>query len=364
MKLNLRSRLLFSHLLVMIVGLSTLVAIGKLYSPRLFVLQLDMLEGQGLRLGVRRAPIVRGFDDAWNRGTIGSVLAGGVAAGVLSWLASKRIVQPLVQMEKTTQQFAAGHLEARIPQNEIPELNQLASSFNRMAIHLADVEERRRELVSDLTHELRTPLTILEGYLEGLADGAIAPSTEVYERLAQETTRLRRLVIDLQELSQAEAGYLPIRPQVFSLQPMLKNLMQRFADQILESGPHLALDCPADLGMVLADPERVEQVLVNLIGNAVSYTPEGSITIRAWSDEDRVWIAVQDTGQGIAADDLPHVFERFWRSDRSRSRQSGGTGIGLAISRRLVELQGGEIQAESVLNEGSTFQFSLPLPPR
>jgi signal transduction histidine kinase len=360
MKLNLRSRLLLSHLIVMIVGLCTLVAIGKLYSPRLFVLQLDMLEGQGLRLGVRRAPIVKGFDDAWNRGTIGSVVAGGVAAGVLSWLVSKRIMKPLVQMEQITQQFAAGHLEARLPQNEIPELNQLANSFNRMATHLADVEERRREIVSDLTHELRTPLTILEGYLEGLADGAITASPEIYERLAQETTRLGRLVVDLQELSQAEAGYLPIRLQVFSLQPMLQNLKQRFADQVLESGPRLVLDCPTDLAKVSADPERVEQILVNLIGNAVSYTQDGYITIHAWNEGTHVWVAVQDTGQGITAEDLPHVFERFWRSDRSRSRQSGGTGIGLAITRRLVELQGGKIHAESVPNEGSLFRFSLP----
>ncbi|HEY9826291.1 MAG TPA: HAMP domain-containing sensor histidine kinase [Stenomitos sp.] len=360
MPLNLRSRLLLSHLVVMLVGLGTLVTIGKLFSPRLFVLHLDTLEGQGFRLGVRRAPIVKGFDDAWDRGTIGSVLAGGAAAGVLSWLVSKRIVQPLIQMEKVTQQFAAGQMHVRLPQTEIPELNQLSNSFNRMAAHLSDVEGRRRELVSDLTHELRTPLTILEGYLEGLADGAIAPSPDVYERLALETARLRRLVIDLQELSQAETGYLPIRTQAFALQPILKNLIQKFSDQILDSGPRLILECPADLPLLLADPERVEQVLVNLIGNAVSYTMEGSITVRAWSSENRVWVAVQDTGIGISETDLPHVFERFWRSDRSRSRHSGGTGIGLAISQRLVELQGGKIEVESVLNQGSTFRFYLP----
>ncbi|MGB8702928.1 MAG: HAMP domain-containing sensor histidine kinase [Thermosynechococcaceae cyanobacterium] len=360
-KINLQSRLFLSHLIVMIVGVSTLVTVGKLYSPQFFVLHLDMLEGEGFRLGVRRDPILKGFDTAWSKGATWSVLAGGTAAGVLSWLAARRIVQPLLQMEKVTRQFAQGHLDARLPQNEVPELNQFASSFNRMAANLADVEQRRREIVSDLSHELRTPLTILEGYLEGLADGAIAPSPDIYQRLAQETARLRRLVVDLQELSQAETGYLPIRVQAFTLPPILHNLIQKFSDQILESGPSLSLNCASDLPLILADPERVEQVLVNLIGNAISYTQEGSITVSAHEVNGMAWISVKDTGQGIAAEDLPHVFERFWRSERARSERQGGTGIGLAISRRLVELQGGEIQVESVLNAGSTFRFSLPL---
>jgi signal transduction histidine kinase len=185
---------------------------------------------------------------------------------------------------------------------------------------------------------------VVEGYLEGLADGTIAPSVDIYQRLAGETTRLRRLVNDLQELSQAEAGYLPVRPQKFAL----------------EEGPTLSLECPADLLPALADPERVEQVMVNLLGNALRYTDAGSITVRAWNEPGKLWIAVKDTGQGIAAQDLPHVFERFWRADRSRNRLSGGTGIGLAISRRLVELQGGTIQVESELEKGSMFRFSLP----
>jgi len=123
----------------------------------------------------------------------------------------------------------------------------------------------------------------------------------------------------------------------------------------------LLLDLPPDLPPVLADPERVEQILINLLGNALQYTSEGSITVRTWDESDQVWIAVTDTGKGIAPEELPHVFERFWRSDRSRDRHSGGTGIGLAISRRLVELQGGSIDVESQFNQGSTFRFSLPL---
>lgn len=360
-RIGLRARLLLSHLIVMVVGLSTLLTVGKIYSPRLFVLHLQQLEVSGFNVYVFRRQLLEGFEYAWSRGAFWSVVVGGSAAGGLSYLVSKRIMEPLIRMEQVTRKVAAGHLEERVPSSEIPELNQLAISFNRMATDLEGVEQRRRDLVSDLTHELRTPLTIVEGYLEGLADGTIAPSTDMYQRLAKETSRLRRLVNDLQELSQAEAGYLPIQTQALAIAPLLQHLITKFSDQLLEGGPLLKLDCPAELPLVLADPERVEQVLVNLIGNALQYTRTGSITVKAWSDSAKLWIAVIDTGVGIAAEDLPHVFERFWRSDRSRDRASGGTGIGLSISRRLVELQGGTIAVESQLGQGSTFRFSLPI---
>jgi signal transduction histidine kinase len=360
-KMGLRARLFLSHLVVMIVGLSTLVAVGKLYSPRLFVLHLDNMQVGGFNLVRVRQKLVDGFEDAWSRGAFWSVVMGATAAGGLSYLVAKRITQPLIQMEKVTQKITAGHLEERLPHNEIPELDQLAISINQMAANLEGVEQRRRELVGDLTHELRTPLTIVEGYLEGLADGTIDPSVDIYQRLVRETGRLRRLVNDLQELSQAEAGYLPIRLERVDLPPLLHAIAAKFFDQLFEDSPALKLDCPDDLPPILADPERVEQVLMNLLGNALRYTDQGTITVKAWPEGRKVWIAVIDTGQGIGAEDLPHVFERFWRADRSRDRASGGTGIGLAISRRLIELQGGAIEVESELGQGSTFRFFLPV---
>lgn len=359
-KMDLGTRLFLSHLAVMIVGLGSFAIVGKLYSPRLFVLHLEQLEGRGFNLYFVRPQLLYGFERALKEGALGAIAAGGAAAGGLSYWVSKRIMRPLAQIEQVTQQMAAGRLDERVPSSDIPELAHLASSFNHMAANLQGVEQRRRELVTDLTHELRTPLTIVEGYLEGLADGTIAPDPDVYQRLVRETARLRCLVNDLQELSQAEAGYLPIHTQPFDLRPLLDSLVQRFSDQILEDGPVLKLTCPSDLPLVLVDPERIEQVLVNLIGNALRYTQQGVIHVKATVAHDRVWIAVQDTGQGIATQDLPHVFERFWRSDRSRDRHSGGTGIGLAISRRLVELQGGTIEVESELDVGSTFRFSVP----
>lgn len=370
MKINLGTRLFLSHLLVIVVGIGSFVIIGKVSSPRLFVLHLQQIETRNRIYNLRyaRTQLVQGFENTWSRTTLWSFVAGATAAGGLSYWVSRRIMQPLKQMEHITQKFASGKLTERMPELEIPELHQLGISFNRMASTLEDVEQRRRELIGDLTHELRTPLTVIRGYLEELADSRIAPSLEIYQQLATETKRLERLVNDLQELSKAEAGYLPINLQPVNLRPLLESLVQKFADQLLEEGPVLQLDCPPQLPPVLADIDRIEQILINLLGNAIRYTSQGSITIRACIENSKngimppvVWISVIDTGHGIAPEDLPHVFERFFRADRSRARNSGGTGIGLAISRRLVELQGGKIEVESELCKGSTFRFSLPL---
>jgi signal transduction histidine kinase len=361
-KLSLRGRLLVSHLVVMAVGILTLVVVGRLFSPRLFIVSLERYQN-GVISVQRRTQLVKGFEAAWSRGMLWAMLSGGVAAGGLSYLLSRRIIRPLDQMEAVTRQFAAGHLSERVPPSEILEIQRLASSFNRMAADLEGVEQRRRELIGDLTHELRTPLTIIHGYLEGLADGTIAPEPELYQRLADETTRLQRLVNDLQELSKLEAGYLPIQAGAFALCPLLTTLINHFEEQFINQNVvALVLDCPPELPMVYADSSRVEQIMINLLGNALRYTPEGKVVVRAWSKPGRVYVEVEDTGIGIAADHLPYIFERFWRGEQSRNRRLGGTGIGLTICRRLVEIQGGEITVRSKLGEGSSFTFWLPQP--
>jgi signal transduction histidine kinase len=360
-QIGLRGRLFLSHIIVMIVGIATLLAVGKIYTPRLFLEHLQTLEFQGSVLFAVRRQLVDGFESAWSRGAFWSMMLGGGAAVGLSYLMSKRIMQPLLHMQRITTKFAAGELTARMPESEIPELDRFSQSFNRMAIALEGVEQRRRDLVSDLTHELRTPLTIVEGYLEGLSDGTIEATPEIYQRLSGETARLKRLVNDLQELSKAEAGYLPINAKKFDLRSLLSKLVQRFSDQLIDSDVALKLDAPVDLPRAFADPERIEQVLINLIGNALRHTEMGSVTVQASQQKGMLWISVVDTGAGMGTEDLPHVFERFWRSDRSRNRRSGGTGIGLAISKKLVELQNGTISVVSEIGKGSTFSFTVPI---
>ena len=360
-KVPLRSRLFISHLIVMAVAIIALAGISRLSTPRYFVVTLERLEGRGIRIQQMRGQILEGFADAWARGMVWSVLLGGSAAGGISYLLSRRIIRPITRMEQITQRFAAGDWAARVPPLDIPELHQLGHSFNRMASELERVEQQRRDLVSDLSHELRTPLTIVRGYLEALADNKLPAAPDTYERLIRETQRLQRLVDDLHELSKLEAGYLPVQQEVLDLLPLVEQVAQRFRQQQPDAkNPPIVVNVPADLPAAKADPARIEQILVNLLSNALHYTDRGEITINAWSEDSQIWLAVQDTGIGIAEVDLPHVFERFWRADRSRSRRSGGTGIGLAICKRLVELQGGEIYADSQVNQGSTFQFWLP----
>lgn len=368
-KLDLHTYLFISHLIALFVGIGASVALGFINSPRMFVVKLEELEGSGFRLRYARTQLIRAFDLVWKKSTFWSVVAGTTAAGAASYWASRRLVRPLKRMERVTTAFASGDLGARMAASDVPEFNQLGCSFNRMAVHLEGVEHRRRELVTDLTHELRSPLTVVRGYLEELAEERIEPTPELYGRMIREARRLERLVNDTQELSKAEAGYLPIHFQSLDLRPLLERTIERFADQIFDDTPILKLDCPATLPPVRADIDRVEQILVNLMGNALRHTQRGEIVLSASPEGDRgrgwLWIAVRDTGEGIAPEDLPHVFERFWRGDRARHQAPGqkslGAGIGLAISRRLVELQGGKIFATSTLGKGSTFRFSLPL---
>lgn len=363
--LSLGTRLFVSHLAVMVVGLTTFVVIAKLSSPQFFVLRLEQLERKGfITFRSAKTYLVEGFETAWNRSTFWSLIVGAGTAGFLSYYLSLRIMKPLQKMKEITQHFAAGDWQERMPESEIPELNQLSISFNRMASGLEDVELRRRELVSDLTHELRTPLTVVRGYLEELAAGEMEGSPELYMSLVGETRRLERLTNDLQELSKAEAGYLFLDLKPLDLLPLLKSLVERFEDQVLEEGPMIKLDVPYSLPLVIADRDRTQQVLVNLLGNAIRYTETGSITLQAEVKSAYLCLSVIDTGSGIAEQDLPHVFERFWRADRSRSSYSGGSGIGLAIAKKLVELQGGEITVSSQVNQGTTFSFSLPLSPQ
>ena len=361
-KVSLRNRLLISQLAVLAVTVIALAAISRLYVPRYFVLTLERMEKRGFIQRQIRVPLRQGFEEAWGQGVKWSIVLGSATAGGLSYWLSRRIARPLLRMENATKQFAAGDFSARVPPLDIPEFDRLGHGFNRMADDLEGVEQRRRDLVGDLSHELRTPLTIVRGYLEGMADGTVEATPETYERLARETERLQRLVDDLQELSKLESGYLPINAIAVNLEPLVKSVGDRFADQLIgQDTLTLHIEMTENIPTVWGDPARIEQVLVNLLSNALRHTATGDVRVRSRIKKDVVWIEVIDTGIGISEEDLPHVFERFWRADRSRDRASGGSGIGLAICRRLVELQGGQITATSELGKGSTFSFSLPI---
>ncbi len=361
-KINLLTRLLFSHLLVVLLSMMIVTLSGVSLNPLLFDRRVQEMREKGL-LDIdprtEQTLITQEFHDSWERSMGISIALGTVGAMGLSLLVAHRIRAPLQKLTTVTQAFSEGNFKLRMPNSEIPELHYLSQSFNRMANSLEDSEQKRSELISDMTHELRTPLTVTRGYLERLLEGKTAPSPELYQNLIQENRRLERLVNNLQELSKAQSGSMPLKLQAIELKPLLSKLVERFNEQLIDD-PSLELENIAHALTVVADRDCLEQVLVNLIGNAIQYTESGTITVRAYHENDLVWIEVQDTGIGINSDDLSHVFERFWRADKARSRRSGGTGIGLAITQCLVELQGGTIEVKSHLNQGSTFRFCLP----
>lgn len=294
---------------------------------------------------------------AWGGGA--ALLA---AAGASFWL-SRRLTAPIVRMQAISERIASGQFGERVPVESEDELGALAASFNRMAAALEETEERRRRLIADVAHELRTPLTGIRGYLEGLRDGVLPVDDETFSQMEAEAGRLQRLVDDLQELSRVEAGAFQLELQAVGLPELLHSLQKNFLHRFEEKGVHLEVVQPVAF-CLWGDPARLTQILTNLLNNALRYTPPGGrVTITARQTGEMVEICIADTGVGISEKDLPHIFERFYRADSSRSRRNrdGGSGIGLTIVRHLVEAHGGSIWAESDgLGKGSRFYLRLP----
>ena len=260
--------------------------------------------------------------------------------------------------------IAEGHYDERVNASSDDELGQLAERFNRMAERLEDTESMRRQLIGDVSHELRTPLTAIGGYMEGLTDGVLPPTPETFEQIRMEASRLSRLVDDLQELSRVEAGSYRLDVHPVALSALVETTVKRLSYQFDEKQVTLTRSLSPDLPPVLADEDRITQVLTNLLGNALAYTPAGGeVTVSALKTGNEVQISVRDNGIGIPAESLPHIFDRFYRVDKSRSRAAGGgSGIGLTIAKALVEAHGGRIWAESAgESQGSSFSFTLPI---
>jgi signal transduction histidine kinase len=255
-------------------------------------------------------------------------------------------------------------LSVRLPENNRGPLGNLAHRFNNMVAELERAEQQRRNMTADIAHELRTPLHIIQGNLEGMLDGVYEPTTENITDTLDETRLLARLVDDLQTLSLAEAGQLPLHPTRFLLADLLADAAAGFESRAAAQNVNLLVDVPDPSPEMEADYDRLYQVLANLLTNALRHTPENdSITLRAEAIPDGVRITVSDTGSGISPEDLPYIFDRFWRGDKSRARTEGSSGLGLAITKQLVLAHGGTISVESELGEGTTFIIELPSNP-
>ncbi|MDP2730820.1 MAG: ATP-binding protein [Dehalococcoidales bacterium] len=288
-------------------------------------------------------------------------LLGVSLALLLGWLLTRQIVAPLGEITTAVHHVAKGDLSHKVKVRGSNELTDLGESFNKMAETLNRDRELRQNMVADIAHELSTPLSVLQANIEAMQDGVIEASPENLASLHQETYMLGRLIDDLRMLSLVESGQLEFHPGVTALEKLSARVIEGMQPGFASKNVELALEA-ADTGLqLLVDSDRIEQVIRNLLSNAYQYTPEGGrVTLEITTDSEGVVVSVSDTGEGIAAEDLPHVFERFYRVDRSRTRRTGGSGLGLAIVKQLVEAQGGQVWATSQVTKGSVFSFRFP----
>ncbi len=295
-----------------------------------------------------------------------SVLWAGISAGavalVLGSLLFFQITRPLRSLSSAAQSIARGDLSQRAWVSGDDEIGRVARSFNQMAEKLQRYEAERQNMIADIAHELRTPLAVIQGNLEAMLDGVLPADGRELALLHQEALLLKRLISDLRTLSLADAGQLTLHRRPVNLRELAAQVVERLQLRIEEKNIELRVNIPESISAVSADPERLAQVLSNLIDNALRYTPDGTrIVIAARATAGEVEVSVSDDGPGIPLEELPNLFRRFWRAEKSRNRATGGSGLGLAIVKQLVEAHGGRVWAESEgPGKGSRFVFTLP----
>lgn len=366
---RLRWRLIGSQFVVAFVGVAVMMVATRIIilrsAPNIIYPYLNALVENPQLLSETEGHLIISFRNA----VLASVAVAAVAAigaGVFSsYVIWRTIIVPLRQLAISSRRIADGRYNERVsvPKNTGEAMAQLVVNFNEMADTLEGVEQQRITLLNNISHELRTPLTGLKGYIEGLQDGLFPANGETYDLMVHEVDRLHRLVEDIQKLSRVEAGQVSLDLAAFSINEVVQRVAAQMQPQAKLKKIRIETRSVDSNTVVYADSDRTAQVLINLVSNALRYTPEnGRISIEVQQNNPYALIAVQDNGAGIPTDAIPYLFERFYRVDQSRARKSGGSGIGLTISRHLVWAMGGEIAVESAgLNKGSTFTFTLPL---
>jgi len=308
------------------------------------------------------ASIESQFNASVNRSLIIAIALAGLAGLLLTYFLSRSILRPVDELISAARAMEKGDLSQRVTVSTRGELGELAHAFNAMAEGLTRLEQLRQNMVTDVAHELRTPLSNVSGYLEALRDGVVKPTPETIASVYEEAMLLNRLVDDLQELALAEAGQLKLVCQPVNIQQVINKAVQSLRTQALEKEIILITDIQDNLPLVSADAERMGQVLRNLLKNAIINTPVGGeIRIQAQVSDSKVEVSVQDNGMGISSEHLPYVFERFYRVDQSRARETGGAGLGLAIVKQLVEAQGGQVGIDSQVDHGTRITFTSPI---
>lgn len=368
-------KIFISYLVVIVVLILVLISAAIFAAPSAFNRHLTAMEqmataapanpNQGLDL---EADLLANFREAINESLMIASVAALIAAITVSIFVSRRIVAPIREMMVASRHIAEGHYDERV---ELPggwvnaqpdELGELALSFNQMADKLQNNEMLRRQLIGDVAHELNTPLTTIRGSMEGLIDGVLPAEDRVFQSVHREAERMQNLVLDLQALSKAESGILEFSPSPIRPIDLVEKVCLQLERQFQEKNVGLLNEVTEEMPYVMADEDRIGQVLINLLGNALQYTPTGGrVWVSAAQSGSYVEFSVADSGVGIDPEHIPHIFTRFYRVDKSRSRVRGGSGIGLTIAKHLVEASDGRIWAESPgVGKGSIFHFTLP----
>ena len=295
-----------------------------------------------------------------------SALLAGIAAGSLALILGSvlfvQIIRPLRRLSTAAQGIAAGDLSQRVQVSSHDEISQVSTTFNHMAETLQRYADERRNMMGDIAHDLRTPLSIIQSNLEAMLDGVLPTTPEELTSLHQETLHLNRLITDLRTLSLAEAGQLNLQKQAVEPGSLVQQVSDRMHLSAEEKNITLETDIASDLPPVQADPERLIQVMTNLVDNAIRYNTNGSrVIVAAHPANGQIELSVSDNGPGIPPEDILHLFERFWRAEKSRNRATGGSGLGLAIVKQLVEAHQGQVQVESQMGSGTRFTVHLPV---
>lgn len=362
MRVHLSVRLFASYALVVVVGALTAYLTVRLLAPRLFDHQVGMMRGRGMMSSPGQSATVHSaFASALNTALLVGVLASAAVAGVVAAVVTRRLLRPLDAVRTATRRIAAGQYDASVPPPREPELAALADDVNTLAGALADTETRRTRLLGDVAHEMRTPLTALDGYVEGLIDGVFAATSDNFAAMGDELRRLHRLADDLSTLSRTEEQRLEMHRESIDVAEVTARVCTRLRPQFDDAGVTLELHTVESLP-ASADPDRVAQVLSNLLGNALRATPYGGrVTVTGRRTDRMLDVTVSDTGEGLRSEDLDRVFERFYRAP-SRNGRSPGSGVGLTIARGIARASGGDLVAASAgPGRGATFRLTLPM---
>lgn len=363
---RLSTRLFLSYVVVILAGAATMFVVGTVVTRSVYE---NRLGGFGLGRGRTRQDRISQTElqTVLDESLVPALTAGAgaalVSAVIVAWFVGRRVLRPLDEVRAATKRMAAGDYSVRVPVPAEVELASLADDVNELGDHLASTEQRRTRLLAEVTHELRTPITVIRGQMEGLIDGVIEPTDEVYVAVTDEASRVQRLVDDLTTLSRSDEGTLQFDTTDLDLAGLARDAAERLRPQFEHSGVRLETDRTQDVVLpVRGDRDRLTQIVTNLLGNALAHTPsDGTVTLTAGREASMNWIDVDDTGPGVEPGERERIFDRFYRGSDAGATNRQGRGLGLTIARSLARAHGGDVTVRATRSgTGATFRLTIP----